>query len=162
MWHTWELVAVIIRAPHSKAYWMLTAHPSLSRKEICTRLWFPACTLRREWRPRLGHWENKWFLPFHTRPLTHNAPEMPLKYKTGAKKKKKNHVSHNVGWKHSSSHRSYLPFLWKWMFVSLYTLCVVYGEVRNKFTCVWSCPELVLLGLKLVRIELGSGTAIMN
>lgn len=31
-------MAVIIRAPRSKAYWMLTAHPSLSRKEICTRL----------------------------------------------------------------------------------------------------------------------------
>lgn len=44
-------MADIIRAPHSKAYWMLTAHPSLSRKEICIRLWFPACTLRREGDP---------------------------------------------------------------------------------------------------------------
>lgn len=48
------------------------------------------------------------------------------------------------------------------MFISLYTWCVMYSEVRNKFTCVWSCPELVLLGLKLVRIELGARTAIMN
>ena len=160
MWHTRELVAVIIRAPHSKAYWMLTAHPSLSRKEICPRLWFPACTLRGR-RPRLGHWENKWFLSFRTRPLTHNAPEMPLKYKTGAKKKKSclflimleenTLVVIEVICLFSKSQCS-----------SLCTHCVLYSEVKNKFLCVWSCPELVLLGPKLVRIELGTGTAIMN
>ena len=117
--------------------------------------------LKERGRLRLGHWENKWFLSFHTRPLTHNAPEMPLKYKTGAKKK-------SCLFLIMSDENTLVVieviclFFWKWMFISLYTRCVMYSEVRNKFTCVWSCPELVLLGLKLVRIELGTRTAIMN
>lgn len=47
------------------------------------------------------------------------------------------------------------------MFVSLYTLCVMYIDVRNKLTLLCSCSELVILGPN-VSIELGAGTAIMN
>lgn len=47
------------------------------------------------------------------------------------------------------------------MFVFLYTLCVMYIDVRNKLMPLCSCSELVILGPN-VSIELGAGTAIMN
>lgn len=48
------------------------------------------------------------------------------------------------------------------MLVSLYTSCVMYFDVRNKLTRVWSGSELVILGQNVLRIELGAGTAIMS
>lgn len=147
-------MAVIVRVPIARSTGCWQLPENASRKEIWTRVnGFCLFLKEREKRPRSGHWGN---ISFHTRLLIPYALENSL-LKIQNRRKKIMFVSYNAEWK-------YLPVILEviWMFVSLYAWCVMYTDVRRKFTCVWACSELVILEPNLLRTEPGAGTIIMN